>query len=146
MSKAGWRAVKGRIIPFLEINFTSNKFFICNFKNVSLVVKFSLGKNSLYKFVCVINCKLNIKTINLLIILYPNNDEVIFFWISNKSISKYWKVKMLWCYFVICLFGAIILSYAFLELHYFFRMCLSMVLARFFKKKINILDKITITG
>lgn len=51
-----------------------------------------------------------------------------------------------WCYVLACCLGAVVLFYALLELHYFLRMCLCVILARYVKKKVHILDTTTVSG
>lgn len=51
-----------------------------------------------------------------------------------------------WCYIVGGILGAIVLLYGLLEIHYFLRMCLCVLMARFVKKKSNILETTSVTG
>lgn len=51
-----------------------------------------------------------------------------------------------WCFVIACSLGIVVLLYVLLELHYFLRMCLCVVLARFVKKKTHILDTTTVSG
>jgi hypothetical protein len=53
---------------------------------------------------------------------------------------------MLVCYVVGGVLLSLVALYLFLELHYFLRMCLSVVIARFFKTRIKILDDTYIHG
>lgn len=53
---------------------------------------------------------------------------------------------MIWCYIVGSILGAIVLLYGLLEIHYFLRMCLCVLMARFVKKKSNILETTNVTG
>lgn len=47
---------------------------------------------------------------------------------------------MLVCYIVGGILVSLVALHLFLEIHYFLRMCLSVIIARFFKTKVNILD------
>jgi hypothetical protein len=47
---------------------------------------------------------------------------------------------MLVCYIVGGILISLVALHLFLEIHYFLRMCLSVIMARFFKTKVKILD------
>lgn len=51
-----------------------------------------------------------------------------------------------WCYIVGGILGVLVLLYGLLEIHYFLRMCLCVLMARFVKKKANILETTSVTG
>lgn len=53
---------------------------------------------------------------------------------------------MLVCYIVGGVLVCLVALYLFLELHYFLRMCLSVIAARFFKTRIKILDDTYVYG
>jgi hypothetical protein len=53
---------------------------------------------------------------------------------------------MLVCYIVGGILVSVVALYLFLELHYFLRMCLCVIIARFFKTKVKILDDTQIHG
>lgn len=53
---------------------------------------------------------------------------------------------MLACWVLVGVFGTIVLLYALIEVHYFLRMFLTVLLARFCKKPVHILDETTIYG
>ncbi|XP_026461545.1 protein THEM6 [Ctenocephalides felis] len=53
---------------------------------------------------------------------------------------------MNWCIVLVSVFGGILLMYVLLELHYFLRMFLCVVYARYCRKKCHILDTTTVTG
>ncbi|XP_039499809.1 protein THEM6 [Drosophila santomea] len=50
------------------------------------------------------------------------------------------------CYLALSVLLAIIVAYGLLELHYFLRMCLCVLLARFVKRRCHILDTTTVNG
>ncbi|XP_016962985.1 protein THEM6 [Drosophila biarmipes] len=50
------------------------------------------------------------------------------------------------CYLALSVLLAIVVLYGLLELHYFLRMCLCVVLARFVKRRCHILDATTVNG
>jgi len=50
------------------------------------------------------------------------------------------------CYLALSVLLAIVVMYGLLELHYFLRMCLCVVLARFVKRRCHILDATTVNG
>jgi len=53
---------------------------------------------------------------------------------------------MLVCYIVGGILVSLVTLHLFLEIHYFLRMCLSVIIARFFKTKVKILDDTYIHG
>lgn len=53
---------------------------------------------------------------------------------------------MLVCYIVGGILVCVVTLHLFLEIHYFLRMCLSVIIARFFKTKIKILDDTYVYG
>lgn len=55
-------------------------------------------------------------------------------------------IMMITCWVLAGVFGAIVLLYNLVEVHYFLRMCLTVFLARFCKKKVHILDETTVYG
>jgi hypothetical protein len=63
----------------------------------------------------------------------------------NLSVIFAYKM-MLVCYIVGGVLLSLVALYLFLELHYFLRMCLSVIIARFFKKRVKILDDTYIHG
>lgn len=50
------------------------------------------------------------------------------------------------CYVVLSCLLAIVLLYGLLELHYFLRMCLCVLLARFIKRRCHILETTSVNG
>lgn len=52
----------------------------------------------------------------------------------------------LWCIILLCILSLIVVTYVLIELHYFIRMSLCVFVAKFFKKKVNILETTTVTG
>lgn len=53
---------------------------------------------------------------------------------------------MLACWLLAGALGAVVLLYALVEIHYFLRMFVTVLLARFCKKPVHILDETTIYG
>lgn len=51
-----------------------------------------------------------------------------------------------WCYILIGGAGALLFLYALFEVHYFLRMCLCVINARFIKRRAGILDTLQVTG
>ncbi|KAJ6647875.1 Protein THEM6 [Pseudolycoriella hygida] len=51
-----------------------------------------------------------------------------------------------WCCLLVGGFGALLVLYALFEVHYFLRMCLCVINARFIKRNASILDTLQITG
>ena len=53
---------------------------------------------------------------------------------------------MMTCWVLVGVLAAVVLLYGLLELHYFFRMGLTIFLARYCKKRVNILDETVVYG
>lgn len=53
---------------------------------------------------------------------------------------------MIACWVLVGVFGTVVLLYALIEVHYFLRMFLTVLLARFCKKPVHILDETTVYG
>lgn len=53
---------------------------------------------------------------------------------------------MFTCWVLTGVFGAIVLLYGLLEVHYFLRMCFTVFFARFCKKRAHILDETSVHG
>ncbi|XP_015521406.1 protein THEM6 [Neodiprion pinetum] len=53
---------------------------------------------------------------------------------------------MIACCVLAGVLGVVVLFYVFLEVHYFLRMCLTVLLARFCKKQVHILDETSVYG
>lgn len=51
-----------------------------------------------------------------------------------------------WCYILVGITGAVLFLYALFEIHYFLRMCLCVINARFLKRNAGILDTLHVTG
>uniref|UniRef100_T1GPB0 Protein THEM6 n=1 Tax=Megaselia scalaris TaxID=36166 RepID=T1GPB0_MEGSC len=51
-----------------------------------------------------------------------------------------------WCIILLCVLSIIIVTYLLIELHYFVRMCLCVLNARFIKKKVDIFETTSVTG
>lgn len=51
-----------------------------------------------------------------------------------------------WCYILVGGAGTLLILYALFEVHYFLRMCLCVINARFLKRSASILDTLQVTG